>query len=172
MPAEGSANVDNSKMKMSGAWRVRMRIHEKKVYQYYDDAGPGRGNCTWGIGTLAHYGPCSTVELKMPVTDTQIEAVFAVRLANAERIVRRSVKKQALTQAQFDALVSFTYNAGEGGAKTTFELVDGGDFQGAARKISSFIYIHIERNGKKIKVVAPGLIPRRAEESAPFRSTK
>jgi lysozyme len=172
MPAEASATIDNSKMKMSGDWRARMRMHEKKVYKYYDDAGPGRGNCTWGIGTLAHYGPCSADELKMPVTDTQIEAVFASRLANAERIVRRSVTSQALTQAQFDALVSFTYNAGEGGAKTTFELVDAGDFQGAANKISSFIYIHIKRKGKKVKVVAPGLIPRRAEESAPFRSAK
>lgn len=172
MPAEASRAIDISKMRMSNDWRERMRRHEKKVYNYYDDGGPGRGHCTWGIGILAHYGPCSEEELKTPVSDTQIEAEFAARLSYAERVVRRSITSQALTQAQFDALVSFTYNAGEGGAKTTFALVNAGDFKGAANRISSFIYVHVKRKGKRVKVVARGLIPRRAEESAPFREVK
>lgn len=102
----------------------------------------------------------------------QIEAAFASRLADAERIVRRNVTRQPLTQAQFDALVSFTYNVGEAGAKTTYQLINAGNFDGAASKISSFIYVRVMRQAKHSKVIAHGLVQRRAEESAPFRSMK
>lgn len=95
-------------MAMSPAARARMRVHEKAKYCYYDDGGrPGVGNCTWGIGTLAHLGPCTTKELKTKVEPAQVEVCFATRVADAERVVRRDVKRQQLTQDQFDALVSF-----------------------------------------------------------------
>jgi GH24 family phage-related lysozyme (muramidase) len=157
---------------MSGEARTRMRVHERKVYQYYDDGGPGRGNCTWGIGILAHHGPCSRDELRTPVSDAQIETEFTARLAAAERIVRRNITNQALTQSQFDALVSFTYNVGETGGKSTFDLVNDGEFEKAASKITDFVYIHVRRKGRRVKVIAHGLIQRRAEESAPFRASK
>jgi lysozyme len=88
----------------------------------------------------------------------------------AERTVRRRVPNQALSQDQFDALVSFVYNAGWKGSENVLSLVDDGDFQEAAAAISRTIYMTIKtRRGSK-KVVARGLIGRRAEESAPFRA--
>ena len=75
----------------------------------------------------------------------------------------------ALNQDQFDALCSLVYNAGEKGATDTFRFINQGNFAGAANNISLLVKVGITENGKKRFVVAPGLIKRRAEESAPFR---
>lgn len=155
-------------MFMSTAARLNMRHTEKMTMKYYDDGGPGRGNCTWGIGTKAHRGPCTKEELSRKVTDADIEREFTSRLHVAEQGVERNVKVQ-LTQAQFDALVSLTYNAGVAGSSKVFELINAGDFEGAANKIAGMTYGHEVRKGKRVKVRYRGLIPRRAEEAAPFR---
>jgi GH24 family phage-related lysozyme (muramidase) len=154
----------NDSLSMSADARARMRRREVDVYNYYDDGGPGKGHCTWGAGILAHRGPCTKEELAKPVSQAEIDAEFSRRVAKAERQVRGNVKKQALNQDQFDALVSLTYNAGSRGSRGTYQLVDQGDFKGAAANIRHMIKTTI--NGKK--VVARGLISRRAEESAPF----
>ena len=141
-----------------------MRRREVDVYNYYDDGGPGKGHCTWGAGILAHRGPCTKEELARPVSQAEVDAEFSRRVAKAEREVRINVKNQSLNQDQFDALVSLTYNAGARGSRGTFKLVDKGDFKGAVANIRQMTKTTI--NGKK--VVARGLIGRRAEESAPF----
>jgi GH24 family phage-related lysozyme (muramidase) len=156
-------------MFMSTAARLTMRHTEKKMLQYYDDGGPGRGNCTWGIGTKAHNGPCSKAELAREVTDADIEREFASRLRAAERGVERNVKAE-LTQAQFDALVSLAYNAGVSGCVTVFELLNAGDFEGAAKRIASMTYGHKLVKHKRVPVFYPGLVSRRNEEAAPFRN--
>jgi hypothetical protein len=43
------------------------------------------------------------------------------------------------------------------------------DFKAAAENIDTVVKVTITIDGKKKKVTAPGLIKRRAEESAPFR---
>ena len=171
MQAEG-ATKGNATMSMSSAARAKMRSHEKVVYNYYDDGGrPGRGNCTWGIGTLAHKGPCTDKELKTKVGAAEVEAAFASRIADAEHAVRRNVSRQTLNQNQFDALVSFVYNVGAHGARATFKRVDAGDFQAAAMGIAQSNKMWIKtKHGSKL-VLARGLIQRREEESAPFRTT-
>ena len=151
-------------MSMSGEARKRMRRREVDVFNYYDDMGPGKGNCTWGAGILAHRGPCTKEELGRSVSQAEVDAEFARKVAQAERIVRINVTSQALTQGQFDALVSLTFNAGQRGASGTFDLVDSGDMKGAAANIAKMIKVTV--NGKK--VVARGLISRRTEEAAPF----
>lgn len=157
-------------MYMSTAARLNMRSTEKKVLKYYDDGGKkGRGNCTWGIGILAHRGPCTKAELGRVVTDAEIEREFQSRLRVAERGVERNVKAQ-LSQAQFDALVSFAYNAGVDGSSRVFERLNAGDFDGAANAIAAKNFGHERRKGKFVKVVYPGLVTRRAEEAAPFRN--
>jgi GH24 family phage-related lysozyme (muramidase) len=158
----------NEGMSMSPEARARMRRRERDVHKYYDDMGPGRGNCTWGAGILAHKGPCTNKELAAPVSGAQIEAEFSRRVAVAEGGVRRNVRKRKLTQDQFDALVSLAYNAGVGGSNHTFELVDNGEFAKAAANIRRMTSTTV--NGKQ--VLARGLIARRAEESAPFRSVE
>jgi GH24 family phage-related lysozyme (muramidase) len=145
-----------------------MRATEKTVYHYYNDMGKNKGNCTWGVGILAHKGVCSEDELKRKVSATMVDLEFERRVAEAERIVRRSTTR-AVNQAQFDALVSLTYNAGGRGTRDTFEYVNNGDFEGAAKNIASMIKVSVVEKGKKKYVVAPGLIKRRNEEAAPFR---
>jgi GH24 family phage-related lysozyme (muramidase) len=156
-------------MFMSTAARLNMRHTEKKIMKYYDDGGPGRGNCTWGIGTKAHDGPCTAEELGRKVTDAHIEREFVKRLRVAEQGVERNVKAE-LNQAQFDALVSLAYNAGVAGSHKVFKLVNAGDFNGAATEIAGMTHGHEMRKGKRVDVFYPGLVPRRAEEAAPFRN--
>jgi GH24 family phage-related lysozyme (muramidase) len=143
-----------------------MRRRERDIYEYYDDMGPGKGNCTWGPGILAHHSPCTKDEVGKKVSQAAIDAEYARRVAVAERGVRRNVRKTALTQGQFDALVSLAYNAGVGGSMHVFRLVDKGELAQAALSISRMTSTTV--NGKS--VLARGLIARRVEESAPFRS--
>lgn len=156
-------------MLMSTAARLNMRHTEKKKLSYYDDGGPGRGNCTWGIGIKAHAGPCTREELGRKVTSTDIEREFSRRLRVAEDGVKRNVKVE-LTQAQFDALVSLAYNTGVTGAHQVFELVNAGDFDKAATMIAGMTSARQVRNGQRVDVFMPGLVGRRAEEAAPFRN--
>lgn len=156
----------NDALNMSAGARARMRKREVDVFNYYDDGGPGRGHCTWGAGILAHRGPCTKEELARPVSQAEVDAEFARRVAKAEREVRSNVRKQSLNQAQFDALVSLTYNAGARGSRGTYQLVEQGDFKAAAENIRQMTKSTIK--GKKVTV--RGLISRRAEESEPFSS--
>ncbi|MDL2356342.1 MAG: lysozyme [Pseudomonadota bacterium] len=156
-------------MYMSTAARLSMRNTEKKMLKYYDDGGKGRGNCTWGIGTKAHNGPCSKTELARVVLDADIEREFAVRLREAERGVERHVKA-SLTQEQFDALVGLAYNAGVPGSSKVFELINSGNFDGAATRISGMVNGHKWIKGKRVPVFYPGLVARRTAEAAPFRN--
>lgn len=155
-------------MFMSTSARLNMRHTEKKVRKYYDDGGPGRGNCTWGIGTKAHTGPCKKEELGRTVTDADIEREFSSRLREAERGVERNVNVQ-LTQAQFDVLVSLAYNSGVHGSLSVYKRLNAGDFEGAANAIASMTYGHEQRKGKRVPVFYRGLVARRAAEAAPFR---
>jgi lysozyme len=164
-----AATEQEEPMLMSTSARVTMRNTEKKVLHYYDDGGKGKGNCTWGIGTLAHRGPCTAEELARVVTDADVEREFNVRLRDTERGVERNIKVP-LTQEQFDALVSYAYNMGIGGSASVFKLVNAKDFEGAAKKISSMVYGHEIRNGKRVPVKYGGLVIRRAAEAAPFRT--
>lgn len=60
-------------MKMSPEARARMRATEKAVYRYYNDMGKNKGNCTWGIGILAHKGVCSEEELGRKVSSRMVD---------------------------------------------------------------------------------------------------
>lgn len=158
----------NNGMKMSPAAKMSMRQTEKAIYRYYNDMGKNKGNCTWGVGILAHKGVCTQEELGRRVSVGLVNLEYERRVAEVEGIVRRRVTV-ALDQNQFDALCSLVYNAGEKEASDTFRFINQGNFSGAANNISLLIKVGITENGKKRYVVAPGLIKRRAEESAPFR---
>lgn len=163
----------NSDMALSSDARAKMRHTEKEEYRYYNDMKKLGGNCTWGIGIKAHNGPCTGDELKKNVSAAQVEAAFSSKVAEAERGVRRRVTKQALTQPQFDALVSLSYNLGINGSLNIFDLVDGGNQKAAGRLIASMIKARVKgADGKTKFVVLKGLIVRRAGESAPFLSAE
>jgi lysozyme len=71
-----------------------------------------------------------------------------------------------LTQSQFDALVSFAYNAGIGAftSSTLLKLLNAGDLAGAQAQFSRWIY----KTVGGVKVQAPELVARRAQEAAQF----
>lgn len=151
---------------MSPKARARMRRRERDVFNYYDDMGAGKGNCTWGPGILAHKGICTKEELARPVSAASVEAEFSRRVAEAEAGVIRQVRTQSLPQDQFDGLVSMTYNAGVSGSHRVYALIESARLAEAAAEIRTMTSTHV--NGKK--VVARGLISRREEESAPFHA--
>lgn len=91
---------------------------------------------------------------------TEAEAIELLRrdLAIAEAAVRRLITVP-LTQSQFDALVSFTFNVGEGSLKkSTLRLrVNQGNWAQAKRELLRWVYA----DGKKLK----GLVVRREAEA-------
>jgi GH24 family phage-related lysozyme (muramidase) len=164
-----SKESPNARMRMSPEALGRMRDTEKVVLKYYNDMGKNRGNCTFGPGLLAHKGVCSQEELARKVTADNVDIEYAKRVAETERLVRRKTKV-ALNQAQYDALVSLTYNAGLIATRTTYDCINKGDFKGAAERMSEIITVTVGSGKNKKTVIAPGLIRRRADESAAFRT--
>lgn len=160
-----SATAPNAGMTMSPDARGRMRAIEKAMLKYYNDMGRNHGNCTWGIGFYAHKGVCTEEELKRKVSASSIDIEYNKRVAEAERRVKLKVKV-ALDQAQFDGLVSFTYNTKNSVNQDVYEALNRSDFAGAATIMSSVNKVAVDG---KLKL-APGLIRRREEECAPFRT--
>lgn len=162
-----SAPMPTAEMRMSPEAKGRMRTTERTVFAYYNDMGKDRGHCTWGPGILAHRGVCTPEELARPVSAAQVNAEFDRRVNEAEAVVHRNIHV-ALNQAQFDALVSFTYNAGPDGSAQTIQLINKNDFKGAGANMQKFVKVRVQTKAGTKKVVARGLVRRRAQESAPF----
>lgn len=159
----------NATFSLSNDARRRMRNQrEGTIRGYYNDGHGNRGHCTYGIGILAHRDPCTAEELRRPLTSAQIEASFASAIREAERAVRNQVTHRPLTQAQFDALVSYTFNTGARGAREVLQRVDRGDLREAANLMMRNTYSR--QDGRR--VFMPGLVPRRRAESAPFREVQ
>ena len=104
---------------------------------------------------LLHLSPAGWRALRLREglgDDTDTGFNETVRIA--ERAVQRQVSHQSLTQEQFDALVSFTFNLGASGAMLVLRRVDAGDLAGAA----------------DVMLRISGPAQRRREESAPLRA--
>ena len=150
-------------MYMSSVGKLRLQNREKKMMRYYDDLGKGKGSCTLGYGHKVHGKPCTAEELARKVTEEETMRNFDADVHAAENAVNRNVKV-SLTQEQFDALVSYTFNRGAHGAHKAFALINSGNLSGAAAEISS----HTTASGQTRMGQASGLFARRTEESAPF----
>lgn len=96
-------------------------------------------------------------------TKGECDAELRADMQRFEKAVKRRVKV-ALTQSQFDALVSFTYNCGEGNLarSSLLRLVNAKDFEGAANEFAKWN----RGGGKELR----GLTRRRAAEAELFRS--
>jgi lysozyme len=158
----------NETMMMSGGGRAALRRREGVRLDYYNDQA---NNCTFGVGTLAHAGPCTAEERARTLTTAQVDAQLATRLHDAERGVRRHVDRSALTQDQFDALVSFAFNTGVAGAKPVLSAANRGDHGEVVRGMNSRVYIHPrDAAGRRLTPQrSVGLVNRRREETAPFQ---
>src|SRR5215213_1908543 len=100
-------------MKTSSKGLGLIRLFEGLVLKAYPD--PATRGDPWTIG----YGHTIGVKPGMTCSKTQADEWLAWDVSRFERAVERLVKVP-LTQAQFDALVSFAFNVGEGNlAKST-----------------------------------------------------
>lgn len=116
-------------------------------------------NDVWTIG----WGHTSTTKKGMVITKEEAQDLFEKDTAWAVRAVNREVNV-GLSQNQFDALVSFVFNVGEGAFKksTLLRKLNSGDYEGAANEFPKW-------NKQKGKVLK-GLVRRRAHEQELFLS--
>lgn len=158
----------NETMYMSHAGFEALRQREHAVQRYYNDMG---NNCTYGIGTVLHLGPCTEEEMQKKVTIADVNAQLAVKVRSAEFSVKQQVTNQKLTQEQFDSLVSFTYNVGRTGARTTLDAANRGKFDEVVRHMNHMVFIHPRdaHGHRQAPIRVQGLVNRRNQETIPFQ---
>lgn len=123
----------------------------------YDD---GVGVWTIGYGTIRYLNGVR-VKKGDTCTDAQAEQYLRNDLVTFENAINRLVKV-SLTQNQFDALASFTYNLGEANlsSSTLLKKLNSKDYKGAAAE-----FLKWNKAGGK---VLGGLIKRRQAEMKLF----
>lgn len=139
-------------MKTSSVGRELVRIFEGCVLVAY--------RCPAGVPTIG-VGHTRGVKMGDRCTPGQAEAWLREDLADAEAAITRLVKVP-LTQEQFDALASFTFNLGARSLaeSTLLLLLNKGNYKAAAEQ---FV-----RWNKSNGVALTGLVRRRAAERALF----
>lgn len=118
---------------------------------------------TVGWGTTRDGAGNPVTSRTAPVTVEQADALLKRDLLTFEASVCRLVRVP-LTDNQYGALVSFTYNLGAGRlqASSLLRLVNDGLFDQAAREFGKWVM----GGGRRL----PGLVARRADERAMFLS--
>lgn len=153
-------------MQLSGnGYKIIKNFEGLRLTAYRDAAG------VWTIGygsTRYHDGRRVKPGDKL-ANEAQADALFQNTLGQYEQAVNQFVKVP-LTQNQFDALVSFTYNEGTGALEGSALLakLNEKDYAGAAAHFLEWDKITDPATGKK--VVCDTLVQRRREESRLFLS--
>ena len=106
---------------------------------YYNDSG---NNCTYGTGLLAHLGPCTSDELRRTVDADAAQREFQQRMDEAARRVREQVPDRALTQNQFDALASATYNTRRADNQGFLNSANQNDDAAVTRQLGDLVNTH------------------------------
>ncbi|UJX45761.1 lysozyme [Xanthobacter sp. YC-JY1] len=164
-----------SNMKLSVAGLKFIKSFESFVPYVYDDkvpavkgryreytGGPVKGTLTIGYGhTNAAKHPLKVVPGTY-VTEAQAREILDVDLDECEEAVNRIVKVP-MTQGQFDALVSFTFNCGEANLKKLVAPMNRGNSAATYAKFDEFIRSKGE--------VMRGLVRRRDGEQGLWAST-
>lgn len=144
-------------MKTSNSGINLIKSFEGKHLKAYDD---GVGVLTIGFGTIK-YPNGVRVKKGDTCTEEQAESYLKNDLVKFENAINRLVKVP-LTQNQFDALASFTYNLGETNLSisTLLKKLNAKDYKGAADQF--------ERWNKAGGKVMNGLTRRRKAEKELF----
>lgn len=129
--------------------------HEKQP-----DGSAKAYRCPAGVWTIG-WGCTEGVREGQVVTAEQATVMLATEMAKHEAAVERLVTVP-LTQGQFDALVSFSYNVGSGALEgsTLLKLLNAGDYAGARGQFGRWT--------KAAGVELAGLVRRRAREAEVF----
>jgi len=120
--------------------------------------------CSAGVWTIG-YGHTTIAKTLasagISLTEDQCYRLLLLDLKEAEVAVQRLVKVE-LTQCQFDALVSFVFNLGQGklGSSTLLNKLNMGDREGAAQEFTRWVMAG--------EAKLPGLVKRREAERAMF----
>lgn len=141
---------------MSEQGRAVLKGYEGIRLTAYPD--PGTGGDPWTIG-VGHTGP--DVHKGLTITVAEADDLLRQDLARFEAAVNRLAPKT--TQPQFDALVSFAFNVGEGNlaSSTLLKKHNAGDYDGAAAQFAVW--------NKAAGKVLPGLVKRRASEARVYK---
>jgi len=147
------ANVNNLSYSDQGL-ALTEQFEGLRLTAYQDSIG------VWTIG-YGHTGP--DVQPGLAITQEQAGALLLQDVAGAAAAVNRLVTVP-LTQNQFDALVDFTFNAGQGNlaSSTLLRELNAGNTAGAAAQFLVWVYAG--------GVQLPGLAKRRQAEAALFQS--
>lgn len=122
--------------------------------------------CSAGVWTIGYgttvYPNGNKIQSEDRVTEAQAESYLRYDVDKFEKIIRRVVQV-TLNQSQFDALVSWTYNLGEGNLQrsTLLKVLNEGKYHEVPAQI-----LRWNRAGGK---VLKGLTRRREAEAALFR---
>ena len=150
-------NADNAKLTVSAEGVALIRHFEGLFLKAY--------KCPAGIWTIG-YGHTGlthndgTVVRGRTITEAGAEELLRFDLRNVGLEVKKLVNLP-LTQAQFDALVSFQFNLGKLSSSTLLRRLNAGDDTGAAAEFSRWVYA----GGQRLR----GLVRRRAAERAHFK---
>jgi lysozyme len=135
------------------------------VLKMYNDP---TGNATIGVGHLIHMGKINgrePQEFRNGITRKRALALLMSDADKAARGVRRLIKVP-LKQHQLDALVSFTFNCGEGAlaSSTLRKRLNRGEYAAVPQELNKWVM----SGGRRLE----GLIRRRKAEGAVFRNGK
>ena len=138
------------------AVEVIKKFEKQELEKYLD---PGR------VETIG-YGHTGEGVEEGKITPQRAEELLQKDLSQKAEAVSRLVEVP-LSQNQFDALVSFTFNVGEGNLanSTLLKKLNAGDYEGAANEMERWVYDK-EASDKPLR----GLVKRRKEEKELFLS--
>ena len=147
------ANVNNLSYSDQGL-ALTEQFEGLRLTAYQDSVG------VWTIG-YGHTGP--DVKPGLTITQEQASALLLRDVAGAVAAVNILVTVR-LTQNQFDALVDFTFNEGQGNlaSSTLLRELNAGNTAGAAAQFLVWVYAG--------GVQLPGLVKRRQAEAALFQT--
>jgi len=162
-----------------------MRTASDKIYRFIKDYEKFRGKLydkdgasktTIGYGHLVHHGKLGTNPSKEKDFLKGITEGYALELlkqdvkSKAEININRYVKV-ALTQNQFDALVSLTFNIGPGNFRYSSLLAKINENKMDTETITKcfIMWNKVKQDGRK--VVSPGLMKRRRQEANIFNNS-